>query len=324
MPRVSWSTSSERWSDHSTGLVCLPGVAPTGGDQESTSRGGRGALPILLVGAAAIAFAPVFVRLSELGPTATAFHRLFLALPVLWIWLASQSGEGRKPTGLRDLLGLALAGLLFAADLAVWHWSIHLTSVANATLLANFAPVFVTFGAWLIFKERVTAVFLAALVMGVAGVGLLMGDSLSLGGRSLVGDALGLLTAIFYGGYILAVSRLRRRFSTVTIMAWSGSVTCLALLPVALLSGETIWATTATGWAVLIALAFVSHAGGQSLIAYALAHLPAAFSSVSLLLQPVIAAALAWIILAEPMRPVQALGAIIVLLAIVLARRGSR
>ncbi|MDJ0891497.1 MAG: EamA/RhaT family transporter, partial [Gammaproteobacteria bacterium] len=56
-------------------------MAPTGGDQESTSRGGRGALPILLVGAAAIAFAPVFVRLSELGPTATAFHRLFLALP---------------------------------------------------------------------------------------------------------------------------------------------------------------------------------------------------------------------------------------------------
>ena len=73
-----------------------------------------------------------------------------------------------------------------------------------------------------------------------------------------------------------------------------------------------------------MSLALVSHAGGQSLITYALAHLPAAFSSVSLLLQPVIAALLAWVLLAEPLRSMQALGASIILLAIVLARRGSR
>ena len=279
---------------------------------------------MLLAGATVIAFAPIFVRLSELGPTATAFYRLFFALPVLWLWLSAQGGEGRGPRTLREFLGLALAGLLFAADLAVWHWSIHFTSVANATLLANFAPVFVTFGAWLFFRERITVTFLAGLVLGLSGVAVLMGDSLSSGGRGLAGDGLGLLTAVFYGGYILAVSRLRRRFSTATIMAWSGTVSCLALLPVVLMSGEGLLAATAYGWGVLIALALVSHAGGQSLIAYALAHLPAAFSSVSLLLQPVIAAFLAWVMLAEPLRQVQALGAVIVLLAIVLARRGSR
>ncbi len=279
---------------------------------------------MLFVGATFIAFAPVFVRLSELGPTATAFYRLFFALPVLWLWLSAQGGEGRRPCSLPDFLALALAGLLFAADLAVWHWSIHFTSVANATLLANFAPVFVTFGAWLFFRERITVTFLAALVLGLLGVAVLMGDSLSSGGRALAGDGLGLLTAVFYGGYILAVSRLRRRFSTATIMAWSGTVTCLALLPVALMSGEGLLAATAYGWGVLVALALISHAGGQSLIAYALAHLPAAFSSVSLLLQPVIAAFLAWVMLAEPLGQVQALGAVIILLAIVLARRGSR
>ncbi len=291
--------------------------------EEVLHRWARAAFPILLAGATAIAFAPIFVRLSELGPIATAFHRLFLALPVLWLWLSAQRGEGRAPRTVREFLSLALAGLLFAADLAVWHWSIHLTSVANATLLANFAPVFVTFGAWLLFRERITVTFLAALALGLSGVAVLMGDSLSLDGRRLAGDGLGLLTAVFYGGYILAVSRLRRRFSTATIMAWSGSVTCLALLPVALMSGEEILPATAYGWGVLIALALISHAGGQSLIAYALAHLSAGFSSVSLLLQPVIAAFLAWVMLAEPLRHVQGLGAVIILLAIILARRGS-
>ncbi len=290
----------------------------------ASGRWPHGAFLALLAGAVAIGFAPVFVRLSELGPIATAFYRLFFALPVLWLWLFRQGGEGRRPRSARDVLGLVVAGVLFAADLSVWHWSIHFTSVANATLLANFAPVFVTFGAWLFFRERFTRTFLTGLILGVLGVAVLMGESVSLGGRNLAGDGLGLLTAVFYGGYILAVSRLRRRFSTATIMAWSGTVTCVLLLPVALLSGEGIYAATAFGWAVLAALALISHAGGQSLITYALAHLPAAFSSVSLLLQPVIAALLAWVLLAEPLRSVQALGAVIILLAIVLARRGSR
>jgi drug/metabolite transporter (DMT)-like permease len=74
---------------------------------------------------------------------------------------------------------------------------------------------------------------------------------------------------------------------------------------------------------VLIALALISHAAGQGLIAYALAHLPAAFSSVSLLFQPVMAALFAWAILAEPLVPLQIAGGIVVLLGIYLARRGS-
>jgi drug/metabolite transporter (DMT)-like permease len=74
---------------------------------------------------------------------------------------------------------------------------------------------------------------------------------------------------------------------------------------------------------VLAALALISHAAGQGLIAYALAHLPAAFSSVSLLFQPVMAALFAWAVLAEPLAPLQIAGGMVVLLGIYLARRGS-
>ena len=67
----------------------------------------------------------------------------------------------------------------------------------------------------------------------------------------------------------------------------------------------------------------MSHAAGQGLIAYALAHLPAAFSSVGLLLQPVVAALFAWLLLAEPLAALQVAGGLIVLAGIYLARRGS-
>lgn len=287
----------------------------------------RIALIALLIGALGIAFAPIFVRLSELGPSATAFWRLAFAIPALWVWMAMEPKGGarsRKPSSMRDYARLTAAGLFFAGDLAIWHWSIRYTSVANSTLLANFAPIFVTLVSWLVFKERFSRTFLTGLALSLCGAIILMGQSLQLSPDHLFGDALGLLTAVFYSGYFLMVGRLRSEFSTATIMTWSGIVTGLALLPIALLSGESLIAGTLGGWGVLLGLALVSHAGGQSLIAYALAHLPAAFSSVSLLLQPAAAAVLAWALLAEPLGAFQAVGGAVVLAGILVARRGSR
>jgi drug/metabolite transporter (DMT)-like permease len=289
-------------------------------------RTARLAIPALLLGAAAIAFAPILVRSSELGPAATAFWRLAFSLPALWLWYVLERRRlpaGERTVGRADVFGFALAGLFFAGDLAFWHWSLQLTSVANATLLPNFAPVFVTLAGFLLFGERFSKLFLAGMATAIAGAVILMGESLDLGPRHLLGDALALITALFYAGYIVCVGRLRARHGTARIMAWSGLVTCLALLPLALASGERLLAETVHGWAVLAALGLFSHALGQSLIAYALAHLPAAFSSVGLLLQPALAALLAWLLLAEPIGPWQAAGAAVILAGIVLARRGS-
>ena len=287
----------------------------------------RVAIAVLLCGAVGIAFSPIFARLSELGPSATAFHRVFLALPALWAWsaLGRRSGtRDRRPAARSDYQLLMLAGVFFGGDLVFWHWSIRFTSVANATLFANFAPIFVTFGGFVLFGERFSRSFLWGLAMAIFGSCVLMGDSFAIGGENLLGDAFGLVTAMFYAAYIITVGKLRARFSTATIMGWSSLASAAVLLPVTLLSGEGLIAGTAYGWAVLVALALVSHTLGQGLIAYALAHLPAAFSSVALLFQPAVAAVLAWVILEEALGGVQALGAAVILAGIWQARRGSR
>jgi drug/metabolite transporter (DMT)-like permease len=72
-----------------------------------------------------------------------------------------------------------------------------------------------------------------------------------------------------------------------------------------------------------VALALISHLGGQSLIAYALASLPAQFASVALLVQPATAAVAAWLILGESLGLLQMLGGVILLGGIFLARRSS-
>ncbi|HEV8711785.1 MAG TPA: DMT family transporter [Candidatus Binatia bacterium] len=284
------------------------------------------ALLALCSGAVAVAFAPIFVRLSSVGPSATAFWRLTLALPALWLWMTLE-GQGRntfrRPLSPADYLRLSAAGLFFAGDLAVWHWSIRFTSVANATLLANFAPIFVALGGWLFFAQRVGLTFLLGMSTALIGTTLMVGTSLRVDVQHLWGDTLGLITALFYAGYILSVKRLRGDFSAATIMAWSGAVTSAALFPVAFFSGEHLLPSSSLGWRPLIGLAFISQVGGQGLIAYALAHLPAAFSSLTLLLEPVMATIFAWLILNETIGPWQALGGVLVLGGIFAARRVS-
>jgi len=280
------------------------------------------ALFALFAGATCIALSPIWVRVSDVGPTVSAFWRVALAAPLLWGFaLASRAHETAGP---RQRLLLLAAGCAFAGDLAFWHWSIQATSVANSTLLANLASIFVTLAAWLLWRQKPSGMFLVGLALAVAGVALLVRSSLGFSPTALLGDALGVVTAVFYAWYLLTVKRLRDLgAATLRLMAVTTTLTAVILLPVALASGDDMLPASATGWLVLLGLAWITHAGGQGLIAYALAHLPAAFSSVGLLFQPVMAAAFAWVLLGEPLALLQIAGGAVVLAGIYLASRGS-
>jgi drug/metabolite transporter (DMT)-like permease len=161
--------------------------------------------------------------------------------------------------------------------------------------------------------------------MAIALVGaiMLIGPNAALGGDRLLGDGLGLTTAVFYAGYQLVVKDARNRYSTARLMAWSTSVTALVLLPFALAMPGPFWPASMAGWLPLLGLALIAQIGGQTVIAYASAHLPAALSSISLLIQPLTATIAAWIIFQETIGPLQMAGAVLLLLGIYLSKRGS-
>lgn len=281
------------------------------------------ALLALVIGVCAIAFSPIWVRLSDLGPNAIAFWRLALALPLLWGWSRAASPAVSAPRSARSLLPLLVPGLFFASDLFFWHWSIRLTSVANATFLPNLAPLLVSLIAWRWMGERLQPVFALGLAAAVAGVALMVRASAGLGESNVFGDLLGLITAFSYTGYLITLKRLRAHYGAGVLMLASALVGSVLLAGVTLLMGESFWPAGMTGWLVLFGLAWFSHSGGQGLIAYALAHLPASFSSVMLLMQPVLAALFAWVLLGEAVGLWQGLGGGLVILGVALARRGS-
>jgi drug/metabolite transporter (DMT)-like permease len=283
------------------------------------------AVAAVAAGALATAFNPVFVRLSDLDPVGSAVHRIAWALPLMWLWVGLERGTASAPATRQpgDRLLLALCGLFFAADLIALHWSIQLTSVANAILFLNAQPIYVVLGAWLLFGERVTPHFLAGVATAMIGAAVMLGESLQFGGARPLGDTLGLVAGLCYAGYILTANRLRRRVSSATINAWTCLIAGPVLLAVALGTRQAIVPGSLEGWALMVGLGVVSQACGQGLIVTGMAQLTAGFAAVVLLLAPVASALYGWTLLDEAMTLQQIAGMLVVLAGLSIAHRAS-
>lgn len=285
---------------------------------QSVSR--TSALAALLFGAVSLGLTPIFVRLTETGPAAAGFWRLLLALPLLAV-IAFRKGA---PAGGPDRT-MMLAGAFFALDLAFWHYSIAMTSVMNATVLANLTPIVVTVFGWWVFRERPGRAFLVGLALGVAGaimVAMARGAGPRIGPNPPLGDLLAVLTTVWYSGYFLCVRAARGSRGAGAIMFWSSLVGAVALAAIMLALGEDIIPAGLGGWGACLGLALV-HVCGQGAIAWALGRLPAATASVVILIQPVVAAALGWLLFAEIITPMQAAGAALALAGVALAQWAS-
>lgn len=279
------------------------------------------ALAVLMIGAAAIGFAPIFVRLTETGPAAAGFWRLLFALP----WLAMLAFRPGAARGTRDIpwKWVGLAGVFFAADLLCWHYGVTWTSVTNATVLTNLTPVVVTLAAWFIFRERPRRMFVAGLALALAGA-MTMAFSQS-GARGInppMGDLLSLVTALWYGGYFIAIGAARKQADATRVMLWSTAVGAPLLLVSALLLNEDLRPDTLAGWGACAALGVV-HVVGQGAIAWALGRLPTALASVVVFVQPVVAAGLGLLFFGEPIGLIQGLGGVIALVGVAIAQRSA-
>lgn len=284
------------------------------------SRADKIALAALVFGACCIGVGPILVRLTETGPAAAAVWRLSFALPLLLIPAAR--APSRAIAGGAPIWGL-MAGILFAADLGAWHYGIAFTSVTNATVLSNATPLVVVIVGWLLFRERPTRGFIVALALALGGaltMALAKGSG-GLGTNPPLGNALSLLTALFYGLYFVTIRAARKRAATSALMLWSSAAGIPLLLAASLALGEHVLPATPAGWPFCIGLG-VMHVCGQGAIAWALGRLPASTTSVVVLVQPVVAALLGLVLFGERIVPLQALGAVIVLAGVVLVQRG--
>lgn len=290
----------------------------------------------LLAGGIAIGFGGIFMRFSDVNPIASAFWRMALASPLLWLSVfysnKNKASSKTQTTPQKAPLEIIIlwTGFYFAGDLALWHSSLHYTTIANATLLSNLAPIFIALFLWKMYRVHFPPLFLMGLSTALLGAGLLVlgqetrHSPLLADANPLLGNSLGAISALFYAAYQLAIKKARHHYPALPLMAWSTSITAVFLLIPALLTPGHFFPQHINGWIPLLGLALVSQLGGQTIITYASAHLPASLSSVSLLIQPLTAACAAWLIFQEKMSLLQLGGGVLLLLGIYYARNAPQ
>ncbi|WP_298091639.1 DMT family transporter, partial [uncultured Sphingomonas sp.] len=228
--------------------------------------------------------------------------------------------RGQRPGW--GLLGvLLLSGIAFAGDLGTWHLGIRQTTLANATLFGNSATLIFPIYGFLVARAWPSRVQAFALLLAALGGGLLMGRSYQADPRHLVGDLLCLAAGVLYAVYFILMARVRLRVAPVPALALSTVASIAPLLVYALVLGERIWPDH---WGALIAMALVSQVVGQGLMIYALGKLSPLVIGIALLVQPIVAGAIGWVVYGERLGGPDLLGVALVAAALVLVRRKGR
>jgi drug/metabolite transporter (DMT)-like permease len=275
---------------------------------------------MLAFGAMLIGFAPIFVKWSVLSPSAILFWRMLLALPLLIIFNYVVNKQFLfRVKNKNTIFYTALASLAFTTDLILWHASMSITSVSNATIIVNSAPIFVAILAFLIFKEKPAKGFgISFLTTYIGIIGLIIFSNNFTSGR-VFGDILCMIAAIGYAIYLLVISRLGKETS-LNIIFYTTFFCCLfSILPMILDGGNNI-PTSHFEWTNLFLMAFLCQFGGQFLITIGIGKVSASNGSIGLLMQPLTATILAAFIFSEILNLIQILFVLITLIGIYLAR----
>ena len=277
---------------------------------------------ILAFGAMLIGFAPIFVKWSMLSSSAIAFYRMFFAIPFLFIFnYAVNKRFSFKLNNKSTILYTAFASLAFTTDLTLWHFSMTITSVSNATIIVNSAPIFVAILSFIIFKEKLSKGFLLSFLITYIGIIGLIYFSNNYSNGKFLGDLLCLVAAFFYGVYLLIIAKLGKEKS-LNIIFYTTFFCCIFSIIPMIIEGGNIFPASSFEWINLILLAFLCQFGGQYFITHAIGKISASSGSIGLLMQPITATILAVIIFTdqEKLNAIQVIFVLVAMFGIYLAR----
>ena len=287
---------------------------------KQTAAGSRVAAYLALVaGIVCIAWSAIFVRWTDIPGPASAFYRMLIPAVVLLPTFATDRKRERLVS--RTWLIIGLGGLFFALDLALYNTAILRTSAANATLLGNNTPIVVGLLTWMVFRRRPPPAFWLGLVLAIGGSVVILWTDLARHAPFGGGDVMALGAAACFAVYLLATEQVRTTTSTLTFLRLSMIATTVVLLLLNFAMGISLRVAHRHTWWALLGLGLVSQLGGYLALTYALGHLPATITSISLLTQGPLTAAMAAVLLGEPLTPAQIVGGALVLLGVGLAHR---
>lgn len=267
----------------------------------------------LVIGILCISFSPIFVKLAGVSPLGLAFYRVAVA----WVCLLPYCIIKKKLRIERKQLFTALlAGVVFAADIAVWNISLLKISATVSTLVANLAPVWVGLMSFLFFRQRSGRLFWVGTVVAIAGMVELVGYEHIIKLEFNAGILLALLASFLYASYLVITKKIMGGIDVFTFMFYSMAGSAVALLIVSLFTGNDIIHFPLRVWLCFVGMGIICQLTGWLTINYSLRYLPSTKVAIALLSQTVFTGLLAALLLNEHLSSNEVIGSLIVLAGI--------
>lgn len=295
----------------------MEAVTPPGVTTQRHTAGWQ-AYAAMIFGIVCISTSGIFIKLASVPGPVAGVYRVGIAVAIMAVPFALHARHIRWTQ--RMLLAAAVGGLFFAFDMALWNSALLSTSVANAVLLGNTAPIWVGLGAIVLFHQRLKRQFWWGLALSLAGAGLIVGLDLAGAGSATLGNLLALAAGLFYACYLLVTQRARTRLDALSYFWLAAVASLFTLLSMTAVLHQPL-AVPQAALLPLLGLGIITHTFGWLSLNYAQGHLPASLVAPSLLGQPVIASLLAIPILGETLSWFQVVGGAIVMAGIFLVHR---
>ena len=265
--------------------------------------------------------AKLLFRDRGVDPLILVVVRAYLATLTLFLVLGLLC-PARLRIGRRDVWSAVVVGVVgLAMNNFFYFQALHLTSVATALLLQYQAPILVALYAVLVQRERLRGRIFLAMALALLGCGLVVrAYDLALLRPNLLGVLAGLGGACGFAFYILASRSALRTLNAWTLLTYayfSAALTWTVVVPPwQLLSFGFDWGI----WGAFLAVATIGTVVPFGLFISGLKFLPPTQASIVSMLEPVVAAVVAYFLLGETLIPLQILGGALVLAGVVMVQ----
>lgn len=290
----------------------------------STKESPIWAITCLAVAIITLSISPIVTRIAEgeLGPCAIMFNRFWITslalmlgtgVKILWDKQSERLPTTKEAYTIQDFFYLFLIASFYSAYLVAWALSLTKTSVANSGILQNTTPIFAILGQWLLLSQYINRRFLIGTSLSLGGTLIIAFKDFHLAQDTLIGDSFALMSAVFFAGALLVTEQLSAKFEATTILMWNCNFSWLLLLPCTFLFEDRLFPASLSGWLAVLAIGLLCNLIGVGALFYSLQQFSSSFVSVVLLLEPIIAAFLAWPIFGEQLSYLDGLMFVLVL-----------
>ena len=269
-------------------------------------------------------FIVVKSAVAVLPPVGFTFLRFALASATLLLLLRWREGSVALPR--RDFLAIAGLGALgFGVYQILWTTGLTTVAAGDSALLIAATPVFVAFLAVLARSDVLTPAKLVGGLTSFGGVAIVIGSGQGVSlGRSLGGEAITLLAAFLWSVYTAFAAPFLGRWSPLRTTAWATLAGTVVLAPIALVQLGSVapGAITAPVVGAVLYSGFLAAGVSNVIVQNGVRLIGPTRTSAYQFLVPALAVVLAALLLAEPIRPGQVLGGVVIVAGVLITRGG--